>query len=414
VTANDETRTAPDYEPRRRHARPARVLVVDDHAGVRRGIIGLISANRDFEVVGEAADGAEAVRLVPEVAPDIVLMDVSMPVLDGVAATALIAHLSDPPAVLLFTAWAEQDRIAAAMSAGASGYVLKDARPAELFEAIHAALAAPRPAGRGDPDPVGRRDVQSPVRLPLGTRTAAHRRWPLRIVGGAAAVLAIGTAGVAAATEGRLPPAVQHAAAAVGLPTPADRLDQARQALTRLKVALRDGDPASIAAAAGHLRQRLADLNASDQAAVGAGGALWVADQQLKSPVAAVGSPAPPAPASTGGGTAPPGTTATLPPTSDDHSGGANGDRQGPGGATSGGGPGPSTSTATLPPTGVPPSGSPGGPPTTAPDVTSPGHGGGPPTTATQDTSPGGHGAGSPSTSSASPGGSHKGSPPNG
>ncbi|MEN3316209.1 MAG: hypothetical protein V7605_2443, partial [Acidimicrobiaceae bacterium] len=112
-------------------ASPARVVVVDDHAGVRLGVVRLIGASPGFAVVGEAADGEEAVRLVARVHADVVLMDVSMPVLDGVSATRRVAALppSVRPAVVLFTAWADRERMAGAMAAGASGYVLKDAPP---------------------------------------------------------------------------------------------------------------------------------------------------------------------------------------------------------------------------------------------------------------------------------------------
>jgi DNA-binding NarL/FixJ family response regulator len=414
VTANDKPRTAPDQEPGPRRPRPSRVLVVDDHAGVRQGIIRLIATNGDFQVVGEAADGAEALRLVPTLKPDVVVMDVSMPVLDGVTATALLAHLADPPAILLFTAWADQDRIAEAMSAGASGHVLKDALPGELFDALRAALAAPRPTGAGAPNRFGRREQPTATPPAPVDRNAPRRRWQLRLAGGAAAVLAMGTA-VAAAGEGRLPSPIQAAARSVGLPTPANRVDDARQALSRLKAALREGDQAAVAAAAVLLRQRLAGLKPSDRATVGASAALWVADQQLKS----TGAPAS-GPTASGGGSAAapsttvtaPGATGTAPPTTDDRSGGpsstiAAGGGPGPSG---GGGPGPSgdgsattTPAGTSPPTTTHSGGSPGGPPSTTSGATVPSRGG-PPATAPGATSPAHGGGGPPTTAAGSPG----------
>jgi DNA-binding NarL/FixJ family response regulator len=96
---------------------PARILVVDDHEGVRRGLVRLIGTSDGVEVAGEAANGAEAVNAVGRLAVDVVLMDVSMPVLDGIDATSRIAGLPQPPAIVLITAWADRDRIAEAMAA---------------------------------------------------------------------------------------------------------------------------------------------------------------------------------------------------------------------------------------------------------------------------------------------------------
>jgi len=125
-----------------------RVVLVDDHAAVRAGLVGLLRPEAEFEVVGQAADGQEAVELVSRVTPDVVLLDVSMPVLDGIGALPRLLALPSPPAVVLFTAWADQPRLDAAMARGAAGQVLKDADPDQILDALRRAAAAssvPRP-----------------------------------------------------------------------------------------------------------------------------------------------------------------------------------------------------------------------------------------------------------------------------
>lgn len=118
-----------------------RVLVADDQAIVRDGLVTVLDLSGEVEVVGQAPDGAEAVRLVAELAPDVVLMDLRMPVLDGAGATARI--LAERPAtrVLVLTTFADDASIAAALRAGAIGYLTKDAGRKELLAAIRAAAA---------------------------------------------------------------------------------------------------------------------------------------------------------------------------------------------------------------------------------------------------------------------------------
>ncbi|MEV6006145.1 response regulator transcription factor [Streptomyces sp. NPDC051976] len=125
-----------------------RVVVADDQALVRTGFRLIIDARDDLEVVGEASDGQEAVRLTRELAPDVVLMDVRMPVVDGIEATRRIAECGSPSRVLVLTTWDVDAHVVAALRAGASGFLLKDIRPAELVDAIRAtargdALLAP-------------------------------------------------------------------------------------------------------------------------------------------------------------------------------------------------------------------------------------------------------------------------------
>jgi DNA-binding NarL/FixJ family response regulator len=113
-----------------------RVLVADDHPIVRSGIVGLIGAADDIDVVGEAVDGADAVHLAEQLRPDIVLMDLRMPRLDGAAATAAILAANPAVRVLILTTYETDDQILGAIAAGASGYLLKAAPQAEIIEGV--------------------------------------------------------------------------------------------------------------------------------------------------------------------------------------------------------------------------------------------------------------------------------------
>jgi DNA-binding NarL/FixJ family response regulator len=114
-------------------------MLVDDHHLVRVGLAALLDADPDLEVVAEAADGQLAVELAREVLPDLVLMDLSMPVLNGAEATRRI--LADRPEtkVVILTSFSERERVADALQAGAVGYLLKDSEPTQLVAALHAA-----------------------------------------------------------------------------------------------------------------------------------------------------------------------------------------------------------------------------------------------------------------------------------
>jgi DNA-binding NarL/FixJ family response regulator len=122
-----------------------RVLVVDDHTIVRDGLVQLLASDPGIDVVGSAGDGQAAVRLAAETDPDVVLMDLSMPGMGGIEATRLIGEGGSSAQVLVLTSFLDRDRVVEALEAGAIGYLLKDAEPAELIRAIHAAARGESP-----------------------------------------------------------------------------------------------------------------------------------------------------------------------------------------------------------------------------------------------------------------------------
>jgi DNA-binding NarL/FixJ family response regulator len=117
------------------------VLLVDDHQMVRAGLAALLGATDDITVVGEAADGAAAVREVAAHRPDVVLMDLSMPGVDGVEATRRILAEHPGVKVVVLTSFSDRDRVSEALGAGAVGYQLKDCEPADLVGAVRSAAA---------------------------------------------------------------------------------------------------------------------------------------------------------------------------------------------------------------------------------------------------------------------------------
>lgn len=122
-----------------------RVLIADDHQVVRSGLEQLLATADDIELVGMAADGAEAVAQATALVPDLVLMDLSMPDVDGVEATRRIVAAGLPTQVVVLTSFSDQQWILDALDAGAAGYILKHASPDELLEAIRAAHAGGSP-----------------------------------------------------------------------------------------------------------------------------------------------------------------------------------------------------------------------------------------------------------------------------
>jgi DNA-binding NarL/FixJ family response regulator len=122
-----------------------RVVIVDDHVVVRAGLSQLLATTDDIEVVGEADDGSLAVSKVGELMPDVVLMDLSMPGLDGVEATRLVKQSFPEVHVVVLTSFGDQARIMAALEAGADGYLLKHADPEQIIAAMRSAVAGGAP-----------------------------------------------------------------------------------------------------------------------------------------------------------------------------------------------------------------------------------------------------------------------------
>jgi len=118
---------------------PITVLVVDDHALVRSGIRGYLETQPDLQVIGEAASGAEAVRIAADLVPDVVLMDLLMPEMDGVEATRRLCQVSPHSQVVVLTSYHDDEHVFPAIKAGARSYLLKDIGPAELADAVRAA-----------------------------------------------------------------------------------------------------------------------------------------------------------------------------------------------------------------------------------------------------------------------------------
>jgi DNA-binding NarL/FixJ family response regulator len=115
-----------------------RVALVDDHAIIRAGLERILSPSDGFEVVAECADGLQAVEELPAVHPDVILMDIRMPRLDGIAATAQLRRVQDPIPVLVVTTFGEDEMLWGAIEAGAAGFVLKDSSADELIAAVRA------------------------------------------------------------------------------------------------------------------------------------------------------------------------------------------------------------------------------------------------------------------------------------
>jgi DNA-binding NarL/FixJ family response regulator len=116
---------------------PIRVLLVDDHAIVREGLHTLLSEEAGIEVIGQAANGAEAVELAGRLQPDVILMDLVMPEMDGIEATRRLRHSNPSSHILVLTSFTDDQRVRDAIQAGAIGYLLKDVLKPELLRAIH-------------------------------------------------------------------------------------------------------------------------------------------------------------------------------------------------------------------------------------------------------------------------------------
>jgi DNA-binding NarL/FixJ family response regulator len=143
-------------------AGPIRVIVIDDQQITREGLVALLNLLDDVEVIAEAGDGAAALELVAEHQPDVVLMDLRIPVLDGVEATERITADHPGVAVLVLTTYADDESVAAALRAGALGYLTKDASRVEIASAVRSAALTGNttPAARTNPDGLTVREIE--------------------------------------------------------------------------------------------------------------------------------------------------------------------------------------------------------------------------------------------------------------
>jgi NarL family two-component system response regulator LiaR len=153
---------------------PIRVFLADDHAIVRKGIIALLATEPDIQVVGEAADGRTAVRSILELKPDVVLMDLMLPELDGIDAIRQTTSAWPEARILVLTSFATNEKVFPAVKAGASGYLLKDSKPEDLIRAIRQVHEGESPL---DPaiarmvlQEIGREETIAPVQDPLTAR----------------------------------------------------------------------------------------------------------------------------------------------------------------------------------------------------------------------------------------------------
>jgi DNA-binding NarL/FixJ family response regulator len=157
---------------------PIRVLIADDHSVVRQGLRAFLEGDRGIELVGEAKDGSEAVRMAQRLRPDIVLMDLLMPIMDGFEATSALRRELPDTEVLALTSVLEDASVVGAVRAGAIGYLLKSAEPEELRTAIRAAAA-----GRVQLAPEAAARLMREVRAPEGPEKLSERETEvLRLV----------------------------------------------------------------------------------------------------------------------------------------------------------------------------------------------------------------------------------------
>ncbi len=146
-------------------------MVVDDQVMVRAGLAAIVGSQPDIEVVGEAGEGAAAVTLAEQVRPDVILMDVRMPGVDGLTATARLTAMPDPPRVLVLTTFHQDAYVFQALRAGASGFLLKDAEPADLVTAVRTVAAGDAMLG----PQVTRRLIDAFATGTLSVAEAGHR-----------------------------------------------------------------------------------------------------------------------------------------------------------------------------------------------------------------------------------------------
>ena len=116
--------------------KPIRVVLADDHPVMRAGIRSLLTAKKDIDVIGEASNGLEAVELVKDLKPDVLVLDIEMPVMDGIEATRVLHHSGDHTNILILSSYAEKDYIRLVLEQGVNGYLIKDEAPKRIVEAV--------------------------------------------------------------------------------------------------------------------------------------------------------------------------------------------------------------------------------------------------------------------------------------
>jgi len=200
--------------------RPARILLADDLPLFRRAIAALIDEQEDLQVVGEAANGVEAVELAQRLQPDIVVLDVEMPVMDGIAAARLLRESLPACRVVMLTVWEDDDHLLEAIRLGVHGYLLKDLHPDELYEMLRSVMRDETPVS---PALVGRlltalreADRPAPVTSAAETGGLSHRELDvLRLVADGLSNKEIGTR--LSITEGTVKNHVHNALAKLGM-----------------------------------------------------------------------------------------------------------------------------------------------------------------------------------------------------
>ncbi len=138
-----------------------RVLVTDDHIVVRKGLVAMLETEPDIQIIGEASNGAEALKMAQELIPDVVLMDLVMPVMDGIEATRQIKQTVPSANILVLTSFSTNDKVLPSLNAGAIGYLLKDSTPTDLVRAIHQVAQ-----GEGSLNPAITRQVLAQMQSP--------------------------------------------------------------------------------------------------------------------------------------------------------------------------------------------------------------------------------------------------------
>jgi two-component system, NarL family, response regulator LiaR len=141
-----------------------RILVADDHIVVRKGLIAMLETDPNMQIIGEASNGTEAVEMAQKLTPDVVLMDLVMPVMDGIEATRQIKQTVPAVNILVLTSFSTNDKVLPSLNAGAIGYLLKDSTPDDLMRAIHQVAQ-----GEGSLNPAVTRQVLAQMQSPASS-----------------------------------------------------------------------------------------------------------------------------------------------------------------------------------------------------------------------------------------------------